>query len=104
VHFQHKAWMDSELFLVWIEEVLKPYCKNFTRTLLIMDMFGGHKKKKIMDRLAALHVDVCFIPSGLTYKLQPLDVYLNKPLKDKLKDLYEEFISSDNLQLTAKSK
>jgi len=45
--------------------------------------------------LTSYQIDVLFIPRGLTYMLQPLDVFINKPMKDKLRDKWEEYMQSN---------
>ena len=54
--------------------------------MLVWDIFRAHKTedvKKAAKKLKTLAV----IPGGLTSVLQPLDVCLNKPFKDRLHDV-----------------
>ena len=43
------------------------------------------------------------IPGGMTAQLQVLDVIVNKPFKDCLKRLYNEWLLSENFEFTPKS-
>ena len=65
--------------------------KEFKRSLLLIDHFSG-EAKKLLEKLGT---DLLMIPGGLTGKLQPLDVYINKPLKQYMAEEYEEFLTQD---------
>ena len=56
------------------------------------------------ERLYAKSSDLAIIPDGMTSQLQPLDVAVNKPFKDYVKQEYEDWLMSDNLPLTATGK
>lgn len=86
------AWVTEEGFLKWISRVWKPYSHQFERSLLIMDQFRVHKMESILKELEDCRTDVIYIPTGLTYFCQPCDVYVNKPLKGKVKDLWQAFM------------
>ena len=102
LHSQPKAWMSKELMFEWISNVIEPYCRSFDRSLLILDRFKVHAMPEVVKKLNDLNIDVVFIPAGLTFILQPLDVYINKPLKDAMKDEFEKFMQKDELELTKK--
>src|SRR5438552_2097284 len=49
------------------------------------------------------NIELIFIPEGLTYKYQPLDVLINGILKQKSKRMWrEEIIKDPNLKITNK--
>jgi len=48
-----------------------------------MDCFKVHKQPNILEKLSKLNTDVLFVPEGLTYFIQPLDVYLNAPFNPR---------------------
>ena len=50
--------------------------------------------QSIKDALQDCHTDVLFIPNGMTYLLQPCDVYLNKPFKGEVRRLWEQFMQN----------
>ena len=76
----------------WIEQIWTPHIESYPNSLLIMDQFSVHKLPIILNKLKELKTDILFIPPGLTSKLQPLDLYLNKPLKDRLHNKWEDYI------------
>ena len=83
------AWMTEELFLKWISRVWRPYTHDMPRSLLIVDQFRVHKMSNILAELEECGTDVVFIPPGLTFFLQPYDVFINKPLKDQVRVLWQ---------------
>ena len=65
-----------------------------------MGQFRVHKLENILSNLRDLKTDVLFIPPGLKGKLQPLDVYCNKPMKDELRKYWETYSTpTQNLPL-----
>jgi len=51
-----------------------------------MNSFKGHKTNSVKKRCNEENTDIAIIPDGLTSVLQPLDVCLNKPFKDRLRE------------------
>lgn len=84
------AWITEETFIQWIDRVWKPYTHHFTRSLLIMDQYRVHKTDRVLSLLQENKTDVVFVPTGLTFFSQPCDVYVNKPLKEKVKNLWQD--------------
>jgi len=78
VWYQSKAWMNSKLSLQWLDQ----FYSNDTH--LLWDSFSGHKSVAVKERLETVYHT--FIPPRTTAVCQPLDVGVNKPFKDKLKD------------------
>ena len=72
--------MTEDMFLEWISSVWKPHAAKFKKTLLILDLFSVHKIESVKKILEQCKTDLLYIPAGLTSKLQPLDLYVNKPL------------------------
>ena len=83
VWYQSKAWMNSELSLKWLDQF------SLNNTHLIWDCFSGHKSKAVCERLKT--VDHTFIPPTTTALCQPLDVGINKPFKDRLKEKWNNW-------------
>ena len=54
--------------------------------------------------LVSLKINYVFIPKGLNYILQPLDVSVNRPFKDTLKHCYENSLSIFNQKKCQKLK
>ena len=91
VTYQHKAWMDESLMKQWIKEVLPKYTKG-RHCLLVLDSFRGHLTEAVSRSLGAANATAVVIPGGCTGKVQPVDVSLNKPIKDTVRGQWEEFM------------
>ena len=73
------------------------------KSLLVWDQFRAHKTEKVKEELQELNTTQAVIPGGLKSLLQPLDVVLNKPLKDKMRKLWISWMSSDQHEYTTQA-
>ena len=64
--------------------------------LLIIDDFSAHKIECIIDYMNNNNIKSYLIPCGYTYCLQPLDVSINKPFKDSMRRLYNNWNIDSN--------
>jgi len=55
----------------------------------------------IKAQLKEDNTDLVIIPGGLTRLLQPLDVSVNKPMKDALRQCWNQWLTSDDHTFTA---
>ena len=62
--------------------------------IVIFDAFRGHKGSEIEDLLKKNHLFPVPIPSNCTDRLQPVDVSVNKPLKDHLRNKFTRWYAS----------
>ena len=84
---QQNAWTDDRTMKIWDKKVLKVHLKYFDGCAgLLLDDFECHKSNDFIDRLRCDNCLLHFIPSHYTSLLQPCDVGINKPLKDRLKE------------------
>ena len=78
---QQSGWMDSQLFVQWLEHFIKFVKPSRDQPVLLLD---GHCSHKTLDAIeTARHHGVillCF-PPHCTHKMQPLDVSFFGPLK-----------------------
>ena len=93
-------WANESTTLCYIEKVLKPYlCQkkqelglsDDTKALLLWDVFRAHRTEFVLEKLKMANVDVVFVPANCTSELQPLDISVNKPLKDHLKTKFTQW-------------
>ena len=89
---QEKAWVDKTVFLTWIEKFWRPYSYKKKSTYLIMDEFSVHLMAECVNAIQDCGTEVDFILGGYTSKLQVLDVGINKPFKDYVKQCYKRFM------------
>lgn len=59
-----------------------------------MDQAPSHKTDEIIQFMYNNNVEYKFIPAGLTSKLQPLDLSVNKVFKNSYKKKYTDFVIS----------
>ena len=78
---QKKAWMDKEMMLKWIDDVLIPWQNEKGPDeipILILNAYRVHIMGNIVNRIQLLEIEVVHIPLGCTYLCQPVDVGINK--------------------------
>jgi len=91
VEFNPTAYMNDRLFEWYIREHLLPVLGG-RPTLFALDLMGSHKTPAILDLLCSNHITPSFIPGGCTRLVQPLDVSVNKPFKELVRELTDEKI------------
>jgi hypothetical protein len=93
---QPKAWIDTEEMKKYIDTVLVPFMigRLGQNALLLLDNFSVHASDTIKEKLQGIGFDLLYIPKGMTGILQPLDIAVNKPFKDKLKTHYTEWLTA----------
>ena len=95
VYHNSSAWMTSDLRKEWIlrnNQVLRD--KH-----LLMDSFSGHKTTSVIGVLDTCSLSgYSIIPARTTSELQPLDVGVNKPFKDRLRNEWNKW--NETLELT----
>ena len=97
VKTNEKGWMNQELMKQWIVEVWNKrenYNSDPDRSLLIFDSARCHITDEV-KQFCQQHSKIAIIPGGLTKILQPLDVGINKPFKDNLKDGWEKWMRDE---------
>ena len=104
INCNDNAWctekiMNNWYYLVW-DNYLKngPFFNNDNEGYLILDSAPSHITKNIIYLLKINNREVTFIPPGLTRFLQPLDVAINKPFKQALKEKYNNFCINNGLE------
>jgi hypothetical protein len=85
IRANEKGWNNEIEMLWWIENVwIKRSSLIDPRSLLILDSFRGHLVDSVKHQLYIKNTNIAVIPGGLTPKLQPLDVGVNKCFKIKV--------------------
>jgi hypothetical protein len=69
-----------------------------------MDAFCGHLFDRIRNRSRNKNADSAIIHSGMTSRLQPLDVSINKSFKHLVSKHYDPWLNKDNRILTPSGK
>lgn len=71
-----------------------------TRSMLVLNTFKGHLTDEVEEALTKSNTDLVVIPGGMTSQLQPLNICINKPLKDLVRREYEQWLEASNRPLT----
>lgn len=88
-----KEWFQ----VVWMK---RPGADLHLPNMLVLDSFRGHICPGIKETLQKANTDLVIIPGGMTSQLQPLDVAVNKPFKDRVAKLYKEWLAKDDAAMT----
>lgn len=88
VQWNPNAYANESVLITWILEQLVPALPEGPR-LLALDVAKFHKTDAVLDTLRAHDILASMIPAGCTGLVQPLDVSVNKPVKDILRDLVD---------------
>jgi hypothetical protein len=98
---QERAWMNEVLLLLWVEKILKPWAEQAPEgvvPLLLLDSYKCHIMASVVDKIHALGVQVEHIPGGCTGLAQPVDVGIGKPLKNRMRNCWEDYMIEIGLQ------
>lgn len=106
VRAQVKGWMTTELMEDWLDKVWnrRPGSLRTPPSFLVLDAFKGHTADAVKRKMMNMNTNLVLIPGGMTSQIQPLDVSVNKPFKDHVRDEYEKWLFTDNLPLTNTGK
>ena len=95
-----KHWSTEETMVEYVEHIIAPYIEkvretqqNDTPALVIMDNFKGQITESFTDLLESHNIHVCLLPPNTTDRLQPMDISVNKPAKDYLKQQFDHWYS-----------
>ena len=101
VRAQAKGWMDESLVKDWLNSVWSKVGRLLRkRNLLVWDSFRAHVSDNVKRVLKNSRTDVAVIPGGMTSLLQPLDVSVNKPFKDNLRQYWNKWMLDGNHTFT----
>lgn len=95
VRCNKKGWMNEEIMISWINSawVKRKNSLFKPRALLIMDSMKAHLKENVKNACKTSGAKLSIIPGGLTKKLQPLDLGINRSFKCRIRNLWEKWMS-----------
>ncbi|KAG7166740.1 Pogo transposable element-like 1 [Homarus americanus] len=93
VHVHENGWMGEEVRL-WLEHIWsrRKGVLRKERSLLVQDMFRSQLTEPVKKYLKKHNTDTAVIPGGFISVVQPLDVCLNKPFKDRVRDRWNKWM------------
>ena len=100
--FTPNHWSNEDKTKEYIHSVLLPYLKkraelgisNTFPAVVLFDAFKGQTIERIYQLLEANNVYTITLPANCTNKHQPMDLIVNKTLKDFMKKEFNERYSS----------
>ena len=95
-------WSTEETTLQYINQIIIPYFDKKRECfgeidkmgLVIYDNFKGQITKKVLSLLDENNVGVLMLPPNTTDRLQPMDISVNKAIKECLKKKFDDWYSS----------
>lgn len=69
--------------------------------MLVWDSFRGHLSVLIRSTLKSLNTETAVIPGGMTSMVQPLDVAINKPFKDRMRNKWQEWMCHRSVSVSS---
>jgi len=93
VKWNETAYANANLLIEWITNSLAPVLPAGPR-LLALDIAKFHCTESVLQALRENDIIPSIIPPGCTGLIQPLDVAINKPFKDLLRDYIDEALES----------
>ena len=102
VRCQAKGWMDETLVQDWLRTVWsKVGGLSRRKSMLVWDSFRAHLSKPVRSTLRSINTECVVIPGGMTSMLQPLDVSINKPFKDRMRAKWQNWMLAGQHSFTA---
>ena len=102
VQVHEKGWFDDRITKDWLQRVWqrRPGA-GLTRSMLVLVAFRCRFSDNVKSLLNNSMTDLTIIPGGMTSILQPLDVSINKQMKNALRQKWNSWIQSDDHSFTA---
>ena len=97
--YSDNGWVNCGIINIALEEIYKN--TKGKASVLLLDQFSSHTDDFIKEEAKKKNIKLIYVPKGLTYKYQPLDVMINGILKQKAKKLWrEEIVKDPNIKIT----
>ena len=84
--------MNEELTLRWINEIVGKFA--FSKRLLAWNSYKAHMAEDVKIQLKEINTENVIVPGGCTKYIQSPDLVLNKPFKQRVAELYDEWLSN----------
>lgn len=85
------GWMTENIYHAWLHTI---YGSDMAvRRLLIVDHYKPHMTENSVSIVAGCNSDLLFVPAGCTPLVQPMDVSINRPFKQAMRELWVKWFS-----------
>ena len=97
-------WSNEATMMRYAHKILLPFIKKKKESmgleedhlcLTIFDVFRGQQTPAFRELLEKNNIDHVNVPANCTDKLQPLDLSVNKPLKDEMKKRFQAWYAEE---------
>ena len=81
--------------LLWVDKILRPHVKNVPAGIvpyLLLDKYKCHYQGSVASAIENLGVEWDIIPGGCTSLVQPIDVGIGKPFKNRMRYNWEKWM------------
>ena len=96
--YSNNGWVYCGIIKIILDKIYET--TKGQKSVLLLDQFKSHTDDFIMEEAKNKNIKLIFVPKGLTYKYQPLDVLINGILKQKAKKLWrEEIVEDPNIKI-----
>ena len=94
ITYTENHWANEKTTIDYIHKILLPYINNVRQSLslssnhtalVIFDRFKGQCTSTVLQLLSDNHIEIAIVPANLTDRLQPLDISVNKSVKEHLR-------------------
>ena len=89
-------WSNEFTMIQYINNIVVPYIvkvreqfSDTTPALVIMDNFKGQITDPVLSLLESNNIHTCLLPPNTTDRLQPMDISVNKPAKDFIRQKFD---------------
>ena len=97
--YSNNGWVNCGIIKVALEQIYK--ITKGKQSVLLLDQYPSHVNEFIKNEANDRNIKLIYVPKGLTYKYQPLDVMINGILKQKAKKLWrEEIVNNPDIRIT----
>ena len=79
------GYVKTDKFYTWFTRAFVPNCGRARPVVLVMDNHDAHISAELIHAARENEVVLVGLPSHTTHLLQPLDVHINGPLKQKVR-------------------
>ena len=96
--YSNNGWVNNGILKIALEQI---YIKTEgKKSVLLLDQYSVHISDFIKEEAKKKNIKLIYVPKGLTYKYQPLDVLINGILKQKAKKFWrQEVVKDPNIKI-----
>lgn len=100
VYFQPKAWCDESIMKQWVCEewgniFTNPVSPGSSGKILVADVHTAQQTDEVKRLLVNKKTVLVNVPPGCTSRVQPLDVSVNKPFKNLVREQFEKHLDEN---------